>query len=207
LAELSEPPFAPATSAKQRAAILAQLAVAIANAALKMNQTSGLQDHGMFALIAGDLFEELVNALEVQVKTTDHVALQSEIVEWSRIHAKQLFVNHPLSLQEIDLRAFGRHERFLEDVIVHFSQPEVSAEVGHTARNENGLAVPPTFPKQTDLGGRLDELVLRLDISHEELADRIKLSRSTYFEVKAGRGGRSSRRKVEAYLAKQESDR
>jgi hypothetical protein len=47
---------------------------------------------------------------------------------------------------------------------------------------------------------RLDEARWKADISHEEQAARIKISRTAYFEVKAGRGGRKSRRKVELYL-------
>jgi hypothetical protein len=50
------------------------------------------------------------------------------------------------------------------------------------------------------LGERLDEAKIAADISHEEQAHRIGLSRTVYFEVKAGRGGRGARRKTEKYL-------
>ncbi len=48
---------------------------------------------------------------------------------------------------------------------------------------------------------KLDEIILREDVSHEELASRIKIGRTTYFEVKAGRGGRKARRKVENFVS------
>jgi len=51
------------------------------------------------------------------------------------------------------------------------------------------------------IGERLDEIVLGdKSLSHEELADRIGISRTTYFEVKAGRGGRKAKKKTEIYL-------
>jgi hypothetical protein len=49
---------------------------------------------------------------------------------------------------------------------------------------------------------RLDQLVTQENISHEELAHQIGVPRSTYFDIKAGRGGRRTRRKVEDYLSK-----
>jgi len=48
---------------------------------------------------------------------------------------------------------------------------------------------------------RLDDAALHQDISHEEQAHRVGISRAAYFEVKAGRGGRRSRRKVDLYLS------
>ena len=55
-------------------------------------------------------------------------------------------------------------------------------------------------PSQQTIGARLDAIVFRKGISHEELAHRIGISRTTYFEVKAGRGGRKARVKTEYYL-------
>jgi hypothetical protein len=37
-------------------------------------------------------------------------------------------------------------------------------------------------------------------ISHQEQGARIGIGRSTYFEVKAGRGGKKARRRAEEYL-------
>jgi hypothetical protein len=173
------PPFAPETTAEQGATILAQIGVALTTAALRVNQTLGPTDQPTFAIIAGDLFEDLVNVLEVQVKTTDHVALFNDIIEWSALQAKESFPEHPFCSQEIEIRALGRKKRFYEDVAAHFAKRE---------------------PSQ-DISARLDEAVHRLDISHEELADRIGISRTTYFEVKAGRGGKRSRGLAETYLS------
>jgi hypothetical protein len=39
-------------------------------------------------------------------------------------------------------------------------------------------------------------------ISHWEQAARIRIGRSTYFEVKAGRGGKKARRRADRYLRK-----
>jgi hypothetical protein len=59
---------------------------------------------------------------------------------------------------------------------------------------------------QKPIGERLDE-ALPLDKSHEWQAARIGISRTVYFEVKAGRGGPKSRRKAENYLLSLNSDR
>ena len=55
---------------------------------------------------------------------------------------------------------------------------------------------------QPPLALRLDEAVARLDITHEELARRIGIGKTTYFAVKGGAGKRSARLKVERYLRK-----
>lgn len=57
-----------------------------------------------------------------------------------------------------------------------------------------------TAHRPTNISDQLDEACLKADISHEEQADRIGISRTTYFEVKAGRGGRKARRKVSIYI-------
>jgi len=51
-----------------------------------------------------------------------------------------------------------------------------------------------------NLGPRLDAAADAAMISHQEQADRIGIGRSTYFEVKAGRGGKQARRRAEEYL-------
>jgi hypothetical protein len=50
------------------------------------------------------------------------------------------------------------------------------------------------------LGERLDVSSDTEGISHEEQAVRIGIARTTYFEVKAGRGGKKARRLAERYL-------
>lgn len=56
--------------------------------------------------------------------------------------------------------------------------------------------------EQLSIGERLDAEVDRLNITHEALAETIGVSRSSYFEAKAGRLGKkaTSRRKIEKYL-------
>jgi hypothetical protein len=49
------------------------------------------------------------------------------------------------------------------------------------------------------IGERLDDAAI--DIGHLEQAHRIGISRSSYFEVKAGKGGKKAKRKAELYLA------
>ncbi len=174
------PPLASETTFEQGTAILAQIGMALTTAATRVHQTTtDPTNHGLLAVIAGDLFESLVDILEVQIKTTDHVALFGQIIKWSVIQAKESFPEHPLCAQEIDIRALGRRKRFYEDVTAHFAKK----------------------PATQDIGSRLDEVVHHLNISHEALADLIGVSRTTYFEVKAGRGGKRSRHLTETYLS------
>jgi DNA-binding XRE family transcriptional regulator len=49
---------------------------------------------------------------------------------------------------------------------------------------------------------RLDEAVARLDITHDELARRIGIGKTTYYAVRKGEGKRSTQLKVERYLDK-----
>jgi hypothetical protein len=51
-----------------------------------------------------------------------------------------------------------------------------------------------------DLGARLEEASRWALLTHSEQAARIGIGRSTYFEVKAGRGGKKARRRTEEYL-------
>src|ERR1035441_5304430 len=51
-----------------------------------------------------------------------------------------------------------------------------------------------------NLGARLDAACDSAMISHQEQGARIGIGRSTYFEVKAGRGGKQARRRAEEYL-------
>jgi len=51
-----------------------------------------------------------------------------------------------------------------------------------------------------DLGARLDAASDSAMICHQEQAARIGIGRTTYFEVKAGRGGKQARQRAEEYL-------
>jgi hypothetical protein len=55
-------------------------------------------------------------------------------------------------------------------------------------------------PLPKTISERLDEAAAKEDISHEEQAARINISRTAYFQVKAGRGGKKSRKRAELYL-------
>jgi hypothetical protein len=66
-------------------------------------------------------------------------------------------------------------------------------------RVEASSALPVRGAAPTkSLAERLDDAAI--DTGHEELAHRIGVSRSSYFEVKRGGGGRKARKKVEGYL-------
>jgi hypothetical protein len=54
--------------------------------------------------------------------------------------------------------------------------------------------------ERPDLGARLEAAAHLVLMTHEEQATRIGIGRSTYYEVKAGRGGKKARRRAEAYL-------
>ena len=179
-----DPPYAPETTPNERVAILGQIGVVLSNAALRTHQIQGPEDNAVLALIAGDLFEELVTTLAAQIKDKDHFALFEQIISWSAIQAKQSFRDHPNISDEVDVRVLQRRERFSEHLAAQFSERVHPAEV------------------KQDLGARLDEVAYRLKISHEKLAEEIGLSRTAYFEVKAGRGSKRSRHLAEAYLSK-----
>jgi len=57
-----------------------------------------------------------------------------------------------------------------------------------------------TVAVRKSIGDRLDDVALAENISHEEQASRIGISRTAYFQVKAGRGGKRSKGKVMNYL-------
>ena len=61
-------------------------------------------------------------------------------------------------------------------------------------------AFSPTPAVTPDLGVRLAAAADSEMISHDEQAARIGIGRTTYFEVKAGRGGKKARRRAEEYL-------
>jgi hypothetical protein len=61
---------------------------------------------------------------------------------------------------------------------------------------------PSDKPPVKTISDRLDDAATHRGISHEEQASRIHISRTAYFEVKAGRGGKKSRRKTENYLSR-----
>jgi len=59
---------------------------------------------------------------------------------------------------------------------------------------EKGMAHEKT------VGEKLEEVAARENISHEEQAERIGISRSAYFAVKAGGGGTRVRQRAALYL-------
>ena len=72
--------------------------------------------------------------------------------------------------------------------------------------------IPPTLPPSTNppkqpaqskesIADRLDRFKAEVNTTDETLAEDIGLSRSTYFDVKRGRGGKVSIAKVEAFLS------
>jgi hypothetical protein len=61
------------------------------------------------------------------------------------------------------------------------------------------------IPALKTIGQRLDDAALHADLSHEQQAFEIGISRSIYFEVKAGRGGKKARAKTLLYLERTES--
>ena len=77
------------------------------------------------------------------------------------------------------------------------------ASLGDTPHptNQPSESATPTL----SLAHRLDEAIARLDITHDELARRIGIGKTTYFAVKGGDGKRSTQLKVERYLKKLES--
>jgi hypothetical protein len=60
--------------------------------------------------------------------------------------------------------------------------------------------VAPSQPAITSIRERLDDLAIV--IGHDEQAQRIGISRSSYYKVKAGGGGKTVRKKTEKYLSK-----
>jgi hypothetical protein len=77
------------------------------------------------------------------------------------------------------------HGLFQDEMAVRMVRlPGVSAQVG----------------ERPDLGMRLEAAARLVLMTHEEQATRMGIGRSTYYEVKAGRGGKKARRRAEAYL-------
>ncbi|MGA2182813.1 MAG: hypothetical protein ABSH47_07265 [Bryobacteraceae bacterium] len=75
-----------------------------------------------------------------------------------------------------------------------------NAERPPSAGSSSPAPVLPEPPAETT-SRRLDVAADYQGISHEEQAAQIGISRTAYFEVKAGRGGKKSRRKTETYLS------
>jgi hypothetical protein len=60
---------------------------------------------------------------------------------------------------------------------------------------------PPLSANSSEtISDHLDKAALLENVSHEEQAARIGISRTTYFEVKGGRGGKKSKTKTHRYL-------
>ena len=71
------------------------------------------------------------------------------------------------------------------------------------------IAIAPELEASPEksIGEQLDEIALIENINHDELLHRIGISRSRYYEVKAGRGGKKSKAKVRRYISGFKSDR
>jgi hypothetical protein len=62
-------------------------------------------------------------------------------------------------------------------------------------------AVKPVSPiLEKSIAEILEEAAIKEDVSHEEQAARIGISRAAYFAVKAGRGGKKVRKRTQLYL-------
>lgn len=117
------------------------------------------------------------------------------------------------AIEEESLGSDGVLDRIVKAVVAeHFhpvgiTQPD---EALQPVQHEIVPSSPTTQVKdrfEKTLSERLDDAASRKDISHEEQAHRIGISRSMYFEVKAGRGGKKVRAKVYLYLRSFESDK
>jgi hypothetical protein len=88
-----------------------------------------------------------------------------------------------------------------EDVLLDLAQRHIAGTT--IATHLPSTPIPKT---EKSLSERCDDLCLNENISQEELAARMGLSRSTYFAVKAGGGGRKAKAKAERYFRSLESD-
>jgi hypothetical protein len=83
---------------------------------------------------------------------------------------------------------------------IEFSEPKLLAPA-MIATSPSGLSTAPALPPLETIGERLDRAALVS--GHKTIWSAIGISRSSYFEVKAGRGGRKAKAKVEVYLSGQ----
>jgi len=146
--------------------------------------------HSQLPFVDGGYDQYLETAREFVIAKATELTSQ-----WPRHLAEQL-------LGTLRLHLAGRWHHWRAHVM-ECQRQQQSPTAETTAPSSEGATVAPNTlrPKRKSVSEWLDEARLKEDISHEEQADRIKISRTTYFEVKAGRGGRTARRKTEIYLS------
>ena len=83
-----------------------------------------------------------------------------------------------------------------QDMFPHRSTESTKLSASGDVRELDGTPAS----KAKTISEKLDDIVMHDEISHEELASKMKLGRTTYFQVKAGRGGRKSKKKVEIFI-------
>lgn len=125
-------------------------------------------------------------------------------IEFGELPVPHMLGNTGSILPEV-WREFTKSEEWTkyQDELLQVAQLQADA-APESPTNAPGTANASTLeasPAKT-ISERLDEAVLHEDISHDEQASRIGIGRTTYFEVKAGRGGRKSRQKTELYLSR-----
>jgi hypothetical protein len=102
-------------------------------------------------------------------------------------------------------RSSGHLEKFQEGLMRELLDSKdwlkIQRELGRVARKRSKVPSEVLDSTMKTLGARLNEITVLKGISHEELANRIGISRSAYFEVKGGHGGAKSKAKAELYLS------
>jgi hypothetical protein len=129
----------------------------------------------------------------------EYVQTVTELGDKSSSHQIQLLCEASatycawLDVQTIEAATLGTDGELHRAIVAAVSSVmgNESAEIAEQSRiPQDALATISSRMGAKTIGDRLDEIALLEDISHEEQADRIGISRSMYFEVKAGRGGR-----------------
>ncbi len=124
---------------------------------------------------SGHVLPELLNSLK---NTTEWATYQSELLKVSEFQS---------TLPSRDLIPIPAWMK---------SAPPAHNSGSTIKTNDKPVAAP------TSLAEAMDETVARLNITHDELAHRIRLGKTTYYAVKGGRGKRSNRLKVQFYIEK-----
>jgi hypothetical protein len=126
-----------------------------------------------------------------------HIGMPAMLDNWSAIE--------PAVLRELKLS--DKWKAYQAELLeIAESQMSLTPASEHVNTDQPKTIQPVTPPETASgssvpkIGDKLDDIVLREDVSHEELASRMGLGRTTYFEVKAGRGGRKSKKKVQNFI-------
>jgi hypothetical protein len=117
----------------------------------------------------------------------------NSVCEASATYCAWLDVN---AIEESTLGMEGELHRAVVAAVATVMGSESAETIGQTLISS---------PIVKTISEQLDNAALLEDISHEEQAERIGISRSMYFEVKAGRGGRKVKAKAMLYLSRIES--